>query len=461
MEIVMLLDYNKKIFSRRIVQTKSKRWTKMKTTLFERYDFKPFIIDAILQLQFYKPTEIQERLIPSIQKGESVIGQSQTGTGKTHAFLLPLINKIDYEKDEVQVVITAPTRELAQQIYDEVLKITAFQPAIRVKNFVGGTDKQRTIERLKIQPHIVVGTPGRINDLVKEQALLVYTANSVVVDEADLMLDLGFIIEVDQICAKMKENLQILVFSATIPEKLKPFLKKYMDNPKYTHVEPKQITAEKITHHIIPLKHRNKIQLLTEICQSINPFLAMIFTNTKKMADQVAEGLSVNGIKVGVIHGDLSPRERKKVMKQINDAEFQFVVASDLASRGIDIKGVTHVINYEIPSDLDFYVHRVGRTARAGYSGNAVTIYENSDEDALNKLEKFGISFQNIDVKGQEWIEIGPRDKRKSRKKEQTEVDKKAKSYIQKPKKVKPGYKKKLQSDTEKYKKNLKRKSSR
>ncbi|MFD1736577.1 DEAD/DEAH box helicase [Bacillus salitolerans] len=429
----------------------------MKTTLFERYDFKPFIIDAILDLQFYKPTEIQERLIPSIQKGESVIGQSQTGTGKTHAFLLPLINKVDPQKDEVQVVITAPTRELAGQIYEEVQKIIAFEPAMRAKNFVGGTDKQRTIERLKTQPHIVVGTPGRINDLVKEQALFVYTADSVVVDEADLMLDLGFIVEVDQICAKMKDDLQILVFSATIPEKLKPFLKKYMDNPKYTHVQPKQITAEKIEHYLLPLKHRKKIKVLTDLCESINPYLAMIFTNTKKMADEVAEGLSLNGIKVGVIHGDLPPRERKKVMKQINDAEFQFVVATDLAARGIDIKGVTHVINYEIPSDLDFYVHRVGRTARAGQSGIAVTIYDLSDEDALVQLEKKGITFLNIDVKDREWIEIGPRDKRKTRKREQSEVDKKAKSFIQKPKNVKPGYKKKLQTQTEKYKKKLKR----
>lgn len=433
----------------------------MKKNQFEQFGFKPFIIDALVQLQFYKPTEIQERIIPSIQRGESVIGQSQTGTGKTHAFLLPLINKIDPERNEVQTVITAPTRELAQQIYEEVQKIITHHPSITAKNFIGGTDKQRTIEKLKTQPHIVVGTPGRINDLTKEQALFVHTADSLVVDEADLMLDMGFIFDVDQISVKMKEDLQLLVFSATIPEKLKPFLKKYMENPKYTHVQPKQLTAAKIEHYLVPLKHRNKIKLLTDICQSINPYLAIIFTNTKKMADSVANGLSEHGISVGVIHGDLPPRDRKKMMKQINDAEFQYVVATDLAARGIDIKGVSHVINYEIPSDLDFYVHRVGRTARAGLSGQAITIYETSDEDALNKLEKLGITFSNIDVKGTEWVELGARDKRKSRKKELTEVDKKAKSFIQKPKKVKPGYKKKLQSETEKYKKKLKKKDSR
>ncbi|WP_456278261.1 DEAD/DEAH box helicase [Bacillus sp. AK128] len=432
----------------------------MSKTLFEQFGLKEFVIEAILKLQFHQPTDIQSRLIPAILKGESVIGQSQTGTGKTHAFLLPLINNIDPERQEVQVVITAPTRELAHQIYEEVQKVISFNPAITAKNFIGGTDKQRTIERLKTQPHIVVGTPGRINDLIKEKALLVYTADAMVVDEADLMLDMGFIFDVDQISSKMKEDLQMLVFSATIPEKLKPFLKKYMENPKYSHVEPKQVTAAKIDHYLIPLKHRNKNKLLVEVCKSVNPYLAIVFTNTKKMADTVADYLSENGITVGIIHGDLPPRERKKMMKQINDAEFQYVVATDLAARGIDIKGISHVINYELPSDLDFYVHRVGRTARAGLSGMAVTIYEPSDEDALNKLEKLGITFSNIDVRNNEWVEIGPREKRKGRKKEQTEIDKKAKSFIQKPKKVKPGYKKRLQQETQKYKKTLQRKDS-
>jgi ATP-dependent RNA helicase CshB len=432
----------------------------MNNTLFEQFGFKEFVNEAIVHLKFYQPTDIQARLIPAILKGESVIGQSQTGTGKTHAFLLPLINKIDPDRQEVQLVITAPTRELAHQIYEEVQKIIAFHLKITAKNFIGGTDKQRTIEKLKTQPHIVVGTPGRINDLIKEKALLAYTADAMVVDEADLMLDLGFIVDVDQISAKMKEDLQLLVFSATIPEKLKPFLKKYMENPKYSHVEPKQITAAKIDHFLIPLKHRNKSKLLVDLCNSINPYLAIVFTNTKKMADTVADHLSENGITVGIIHGDLPPRERKKVMKQINDAEFQFVVATDLAARGIDIKGISHVINYELPTDLDFYVHRVGRTARAGLSGAAITIYEPSDEDALNRLEKLGISFSNIDIRNNEWVEIGPREKRKARKKEQTAIDKKAKSYIQKPTKVKPGYKKKLQEQTQKYKKTLQRKDS-
>jgi len=426
---------------------------------FERFQFQPFILEALREIKFTKPTEIQERLIPSIQRGESAIGQSQTGTGKTHAYLLPIINRIDPSKQEVQAVITAPTRELATQIHQEIGKIIKFseENPITAKLFVGGTDKVRMIEKLKSQPHIVVGTPGRINDLVKEQALQVYTADQIVVDEADLMLDMGFIEDVDQIAARMPENLQILVFSATIPEKLKPFLKKYMENPRYTHVAPEQATAAKVEHVLVPLRHRNKINLLKSMLEVYNPYLAIIFTNTKKMADEVADSLIEKGMKVGRIHGDLPPRERKKVMKQINALEFQFVVATDLAARGIDIEGVSHVINYELPSDLDFYIHRVGRTARAGYSGIAATIYDTSDEDALARLEKMGVTFVNMDLEKGEFIEIGERNKRKARKKQVDEIDKMAQSKVKKPKKVKPGYKKKMNKEIEDFKKRQRR----
>ncbi|MFD1781271.1 DEAD/DEAH box helicase [Fredinandcohnia salidurans] len=426
---------------------------------FERFQFQPFILEALKEIKFTKPTEIQERLIPSIQRGESAIGQSQTGTGKTHAYILPIINNIDSAKQEVQAVITAPTRELATQIHHEIGKIIKFsdENPITAKLFVGGTDKARAIEKLKTQPHIVVGTPGRIHDLIKEQALQVYTASQIVVDEADLMLDMGFIEDVDQIAARMAEDLQILVFSATIPDKLKPFLKKYMENPRYTHVAPEQATAAKVEHILVPLRHRNKLKLLQSMLEVYNPYLAIIFTNTKKMADEVADGLIAKGMKVGRLHGDLPPRERKKVMKQINSLEFQYVVATDLAARGIDIEGVSHVINYELPSDLDFYIHRVGRTARAGYSGIAATIYEPADEDAIIRLEKMGVTFVNKDLENEEWVNIGERNKRKARKKQVDEIDKLAQSQVKKPKKVKPGYKKKMNQEMEKIKKRQKR----
>lgn len=430
----------------------------MNETRFERYEFKPFIIEAVKKLGFYEPTDIQERLIPTVLKGESAIGQSQTGTGKTHAYILPMVEKLQTNKKGVQAIITAPTRELANQIYQEVLKITSHsEEAIAVKLFIGGTDKQRTIEKLKTQPQIVVGTPGRINDLVKEQALLIHTASLLVVDEADLMLDMGFLEDVDQIASHMQEKLQMLVFSATIPEKLKPFLKKYMENPKYVHVEPKQPTAAKIEHQLLPSRHRNKVNLVFDALQSFNPYLAIVFTNTKKKADEVADGLMAKGLKVGRIHGDLNPRERKKMMKQIVDLEFQYIVATDLAARGIDIKGISHVINYELPTDLDFYIHRVGRTARAGTSGIALTIYDPTDEDALNKLEKMGVTFTHIDFVKGNWVKLDDRNKRKNRQRQTDEIDKKASSLVQKPKKVKPGYKRKRKWEMEKIKKRERR----
>ncbi|MFO1443441.1 DEAD/DEAH box helicase [Bacillus sp. Bva_UNVM-123] len=432
----------------------------MNETKFEQYKLKPFIINAVKHFGFYEPTEIQERLIPIILKDESAIGQSQTGTGKTHAYVLPILQKIDFSRQEVQAVITAPTRELASQIYHEILKVTEFcdeNETISARCYIGGTDKQRSIEKLKKQPQVVVGTPGRINDLVKEQALFVHTAKMLVVDEADLMLDMGFIEDIDQIASKMPEKLQMLVFSATIPEKLKPFMKKYMENPKYVHIMPKQVTAAKIEHRLLPSRHRNKVKLVHEALTLFNPYLAIVFTNTKKMADEVADSLIGKGLKVGRIHGDLNPRERKKMMKQIKDLEFQYIVATDLAARGIDIQGISHVINYELPSDLDFYVHRVGRTARAGNTGIALTIYEQADEDALARLEKMGIEFHHVDMQKGEWVDLEDRNKRKNRQKQTDDIDKQAKSLVQKPKKVKPGYKKKMQSEIESFKKRQRR----
>ncbi|MBS4215630.1 DEAD/DEAH box helicase [Neobacillus rhizophilus] len=432
----------------------------MKETKFERFDFQGFIIEALNKLDFNQPTEIQERMIPLVLKGESAIGQSQTGTGKTFAYVLPILDKVDASRQEVQAVITAPTRELASQIYQQILKITEHCPpekTITAKLFTGGTDKQRTIEKLKIQPHIVVGTPSRINDLVKEQALLVHTARILVVDEADMMLDMGFIEDVDRVASRLPEDLQMYVFSATIPEKLKPFLKKYMENPKNIQIEPTRKAAENLEHYLLPSRHRDKKGLVHDALIACNPYLAIVFTNTKKMADEVADYLYQKGLKVGRVHGDLTPRERKKMMKQIQDLEFQYIVATDLASRGIDIEGVSHVINYEIPSDLDFYIHRVGRTARAGNAGIALTIYDLSDEDALIRLEKMGIQFKNVDLKNNEFVELEGRNRRKTRVKPEDEMDHRVKAVIKKPKKVKPGYKKKMQTEIENIKKRQRR----
>lgn len=407
------------------------------------YQFKPFLRDAIQVLGFETPTPIQKEMIPLLLKGKSAIGQAHTGTGKTHSFLLPIVQRINEEQQEVQAVITSPTRELAQQIFDALQQLIEHTD-IRAKLFIGGTDKKRTIEKLTTQPQIVVGTPGRINDLVKEQALFVHTANILVVDEADLAFDMGFIEDIDGFAAQMPERLEMYVFSATIPERLKPFLKKYMDAPVHINMKDSKPVAEGIDFYLVPTRSKSRGDRLLEIVQTINPYIAVIFTNTRKTAEQVAYYLNSNGVRAGQIHGDLSPRDRKKMMKQVRDLEYQYIVATDLAARGIDIQGISHVINYEIPEDLEFFIHRVGRTARAGNKGTAITLYEPSDEDALARVEAMGIPFERKDIAKGEFVDMKDRHARKNRQKQVNEIDEIAKSKVRKPKKVKPGYKRKM-----------------
>ncbi len=438
----------------RVTIKKCKGGTRM--SKYTDYNFQPFLQSAIEKLGFTEPTPIQKEIIPLVLKGKSAIGQAHTGTGKTHSFLIPIVEKIDVERQELQAIITSPTRELATQIFKELGKLIE-GTEIQAKLFIGGTDKARAIDKLKVQPQIVVGTPGRLRDLTMEQALLVHTANTLVIDEADLAFDLGFINEIDQFASKMPEQLEMFVFSATIPEKLQPFLKKYMDSPVHIKIGDKRPVAEGIEFTVVPVRSKSRKKRLLEVLEGINPYLAIIFTNTKQNADEVANYLQGNGVKVGLIHGDVSPRERKRVMKQIHDLEFQYIVATDLASRGIDIPGVSHVINYEIPDDLEFFVHRVGRTARAGMTGLAITLYEPSDEDALVRIEKMGITFEHKDVKNGEWSELKERHSRKNRAKVENEIDAKAKSMVRKPKKVKPGYKRNMKWEMDKIKKRERR----
>ncbi|GEK35356.1 DEAD/DEAH box helicase [Kurthia sibirica] len=425
------------------------------------YSFQPFLRDAIEELGFKNPTRIQKEIIPLILKGKSAIGQSHTGTGKTHSFLIPILERINQNKQEVQAVITAPTRELAQQIYNELGKMIV-NTEIQTKLFIGGTDKQRSIDKLKSQPQIVVGTPGRIRDLVNEQALLVHTATMLVIDEADLAFDLGFIEDIDQFASQMGDDLEMYVFSATVPESLQPFLKKYMSSPTHVHMNDKRPVAENLDFYLVPTRSQSKNAKLLEVVNAINPFLCIIFTNTRKQADYVADFLANNHVKTGRIHGDLTPRDRKKMMKQVRELEFQYIVATDLAARGIDIPGVSHVINYELPQDLEFFIHRVGRTARAGNKGLAITIFEPSEEDAIARIEKMDIKFEAKDLKNGELVDMKARNTRLKREgnKKEDEIDRIAKSKVRKPKKVKPGYKRNMRWEMDAIKKKERRKRS-
>lgn len=416
---------------------------------FKQFQFNDFIMEALVDKGFEQPTEVQEKLIPVIKKGKSVIGQSQTGSGKTHTFLLPLMNKVNPQLDEVQILITAPSRELANQIYQEAIQIAKFsQPEMRVTNFVGGTDKQRQIAKLKNQqPHVVIGTPGRILDLMNEQALKAHTAFAFVVDEADMTLDMGFLEEVDQIAGRLPDKLQMLVFSATIPEKLKPFLKKYMENPIIEHIKPKNIISETIDNWLISTKGKDKNRLIYQLLTIGHPYLVIVFANTKQRVDEITDYLKDQGLKVAKIHGDISPRERKRVMRQVQDLEFQYVVATDLAARGIDIEGVSHVINAEVPSDLDFFIHRVGRTGRNGLDGTAITLYSPADEEAISEVEDLGIKFQPKEIKNGELVDTYDRNRRTKREKSKDALEDPTLIGLvkKKKKKIKPGYKKKIE----------------
>ncbi|WP_059102564.1 DEAD/DEAH box helicase [Shouchella shacheensis] len=444
---------------------------------FKRFGLNNRLIEALSQEGLSQPTQIQERLIPAILNRRDVIGQSQTGTGKTFAFLLPMVENLELETQELQAIVTAPTRELATQLFEELKKLLAFyEGGVDARLLVGGTDRMRFSEKLKKkQPHIVIGTPGRIQDLIGDSSLLVHTATSYVVDEADQMLDMGFIEDVDRIASAMNGKLQMLVFSATIPEKLQPFLKKYMNNPRHVHIQPEKQAAEKITHQLVPVRHREKLPLLTEIAKHVNPYLALVFANTKERADELADTLAAAGLNVDRLHGGLAPRERKKVMKRVHDGGVQYLVATDLAARGIDIEGVSHIINYEFPSDLDFYIHRVGRTARAGADGLAISLYEQSDQEACAKLAKRGVTFSFVELKKGEWVPLakaplGAGGIVESRPKKTTETKQKAEAPSPKasggkakakPKKVKPAYKRKARTAQEKRNKQSRRSSAR
>ncbi len=409
------------------------------------FELKSFIIDALDDLNFKDFTEIQYEVIPKALRKKNIIGHSRTGSGKSHSFLIPVFNTVDPTEDTTQVLISAPTRELAQQIYDFAIHLASFsEDKINIKLFSGGTDRAKEIRSLENStPHIVIGTPGKIADLAfKENALLLNKINTFIIDEADMAMESGFLEELEMIINKVNKVHNLLVFSATFPKQLKEFIGKYMQEYEYVKIEEKDIESIKIEHNFIICKN-NKNQNLSKLIKIINPYLALIFANTKEKADEVAGYLKSQGQKVGVIHGGLQSRDRNRTMNRIRNLEFRFVVATDLAARGIDIPGVSHVINYELPRDLDFYTHRSGRTGRAGNDGLCYTLYEFEDEYLINKLVSNGIEVKYKKIENDEIVKVNNRTSRKERVRPDTPEEKTARKMVAKPKKVKPGYKKK------------------
>lgn len=414
---------------------------------FADFKLQPYLLDAIKEINFHQPTPVQEKVIPLILKGESVVGQSATGSGKTHAFLLPIFSQLDPNQHEVQTVITTPSRELAYQIYAAAKQLNKHLPTpVTIHNYVGGTDKQHQIEQLKRQqPQLVIGTPGRVLDLVKSQALDIHTATKFVVDEADMTLDMGFLDQVDQIASRFPDDLQMMVFSATIPQKLRPFLKKYMENPVMEEIPTETVINPDVKNWLMSTKGRDKNQLIYQLLTMGEPYLALVFANTKERAIELARYLGEQGLKVALIHGGLEARRRKRTMRQIRDLDFQYVVATDLAARGIDIDGVSLVINDDIPSDLEYFIHRVGRTGRNGMTGTAITLYAPSEDDLIAKLEERGIKFVPKEIRHGRIVTTHDRNRRQNYSRRQAKLDPTMKGFVKKTKKkVKPGYKKRI-----------------
>lgn len=411
---------------------------------YEDFNLKPETMDFIHKNHFKEPTPIQEQVIPAALKGKDIIGLSATGSGKTHAYLIPIMEKTDETKDYCQAVITAPTRELAAQIYEMARVMNEVKPDLRIRLLIGGKERSRDAEQLeKNQPHIVIGTPGRIRDLfLNDGNLRIERAELLVVDEADMTLEYGFLDEIDAFAGRLSEDLQMMCFSATMPEQLKPFIRKYMHHPITFQIGEKVRFNPDIRHVLVPCYHHGYARTILSILPGFRPYVCLIFANTRQEASEIAEDLRKSGISVSEIHGDLTSRQRKQAMKSIANAEHTYVVATDLAARGIDIGEVTHVISCGFPEDLEYYVHRAGRTGRAGSSGTCYALYREGDDAAIRSLKKRGIRFEHQRFRNGSWQDLHPYGVRRTPKDDDLEK-KIAMIMTKKNAKVKPGYKKK------------------
>lgn len=335
-----------------------------------------------------QPTPIQEKTIPAVMAGRDVIAQAQTGTGKTFTFVLPILEKINPENEHVQALIVTPTRELALQITKEIENFTKHLENIRVLAVYGGQDVEKQLHKLRKNVQIVVGTPGRLLDHIRRETVQLSKVSFLVLDEADQMLHIGFLNEVEEIINETPKSRQTMLFSATIPETIRKLARKHMSHPQNIQVEQKQTPALTVKQQAIFTTDRAKQALLMELIQIHRPFLAVIFCRTKRRVSKLFEVLKANGFDCDELHGDLSQSKRERVMEKFRNAEFQLLIATDVAARGLDVEGVTHVFNYDIPEDAESYIHRVGRTGRAGSTGLAITLYSGKDRQALESIEK-------------------------------------------------------------------------
>jgi len=334
------------------------------------------------------PTPIQEKTIPILLAKKDVIAQAQTGTGKTLAFLLPILELIDPKEQHIQALIITPTRELAIQITSEVQKIVNHLEDIHVLPVYGGQDVERQMRKLKSGNQIVIGTPGRILDHMSRGTINLSKVSFLVLDEADQMLHMGFLPDVQRIIETMPYRKQTVLTSATMPDQIRTLAKQYMIKPEEIQIKAAQVTVKDTKQLVIETTDRKKQGTLFQLIEQHRPYLAIIFCRTKLRASKLNTELLLHGYDSDELHGDLTQAKREDVMKRFRQAKLQLLVATDVAARGLDIEGVTHVYNYDIPHDTESYIHRIGRTGRAGEKGVAITLVTPKDQKYLDLIEK-------------------------------------------------------------------------
>lgn len=345
------------------------------------------LIAALEDLGVKTPTPVQMQAIPLLLAGKDVVAQAQTGTGKTFAFILPILERIQVQSGAIQALIITPTRELALQITTELAKLA---PVVKVKVLAvyGGQDLDRQRKRLQGANHIVVGTPGRLLDHLARGTIKFDELKMLVLDEADQMLHMGFLPDVERIIKQMPGKRQTMLFSATIPGSIRNLARGYMRNPVDIQIAEKNITLAEIKQKVIITTDRAKQAALFKMLEEYNPFLALVFCRTKRRTSALNQALLVHGYNSDELHGDLSQAKREQVMKRFREAKIQILVATDVAARGLDVEGITHVFNYDLPQDTESYIHRIGRTGRAGERGIAITLATPRDNAQLQLIEK-------------------------------------------------------------------------
>ena len=344
---------------------------------------------SLKEMGFEEFTEIQSECIPLIEEGKDIIGHSQTGTGKTAAFTLPILDDIDYDSKDVQALILCPTRELAVQVRAEINKIGKYLPKLKTVCVYGGEPITKQIQTLKRKPQIIVGTPGRTIDHINRKLIRLENIKYLVLDEADEMMKMGFKEDIETILEATNTDRQTVMFSATMPKPIVAISKKYMKNPELISVVSGEETNTDVTQYYYNVKDKNKVEAVARLLHIYNPKLTLIFCNTKRKVDDVTRELTKKGYNVDKIHGDLQQTNRLHVLNKFHTGVLDMLVATDVAARGLDIKNVEAVINYDVPEKAEYYVHRIGRTGRIGNKGYSFTLVSKKELYRLDQISKF------------------------------------------------------------------------